>query len=105
MVFPTRSERDRLLNSGSFYLAQSDRLGGRISLNDVCDDDEFGTEDGRFFLAYRKRRGSIARVINKRLLKLLRDGELIARKDDLWRNRTLGSAYQALLNKLLKVSE
>ena len=87
--FPTRSERDRLLKAGSFYLAQSHRLGGKISLNDVCDDDEFGTKDGRFFLAYRKRRGSVAKVINKRFLKLLRDGGLIARMDDLWRNRTL----------------
>jgi len=105
MVFPTRAERDRLRNAGSFYLAQDHRLGGRIALNDVCDEDEFGTEDGRFFIAYRKRRGSVARVINKRSLKLLRDGGLIARKDDLWRNRTLGNAYQALLNKMLKVPE
>jgi hypothetical protein len=105
MVFPTRAERDRLLNARSFYLAQAHRVGGRISLNDVCDEDEFGTEDGRFFIAYRKRRGSVAKVINKRFLKLLRDGGLIARKDDLWRSRTLGGAYQALLNKLLKVPE
>jgi HKD family nuclease len=105
MVYPTRAERDRLLNARSFYLADIRRAGGRISLNDVRDEDEFGTEDGRFFVAYRKRRGSVARVINKTTLKLLRDGGLIARKDDLCRNRKLGNAHQALLNKLLRVPE
>jgi hypothetical protein len=47
MVFPTRAARDRLLNARSFYLAEIHRAGDRISLYDVCDDDEFGTEDGR----------------------------------------------------------
>jgi hypothetical protein len=50
MVFPTRAARDRLLNARSFYLAEIHRAGNRISLNDVCDDDEFGTEVGRFLL-------------------------------------------------------
>jgi hypothetical protein len=105
MVFPTRAARDRLLNTRSFYLAEVHRAGGWISLNDVWDEDEFGTEDGRFFIAYRKRRGSVARALNKRTLKLLKTGGMIARKDDLCRDRRLGSAHRALLNKLLKVPE
>jgi HKD family nuclease len=103
LVYRARPERDRVLNAGSFYLAEIHRAGGWISLNDVCDEDEFGTEDGRFFIAYRKRKGSVAKAINKRTLKQLRDGGLITRKAGLCRARRLGSAHQALLNKLLKV--
>jgi HKD family nuclease len=105
MVFPTRAARDRLLNARSFYLAEIRRAGGWISLNDVRDEDEFGTQDGRFFIAYQKRRGSVSRALNKRTFKMLKTGGLIARKGDLCRERRLSSAHRALLNRLLNVPE
>lgn len=104
MVFRTRAARDRLFNAGSFYLAEIHRADGVISLRDVCEEDEFGTEDGRFFVAYQKRRGSVARRLNKRTLKLLKDGGLIVNKDDLRQDRRIGKANRDLLNRLLRVS-
>jgi len=104
MVFRTRAARDRLFKAGSFYLAEIHRAGGVISFRDVCEEDEFGTEDGRFFVAYQKRRGSVARRLNKRTLKLLKDGGLIVKKDDLCQDRRVGKANRDLLNRLLRVS-
>jgi hypothetical protein len=78
------------------------RDGGNLSLNDVRDDDEFRTVDGRYFMAYQKRKGSIAKRLNSKTLKVLREARLIRRKGDLRRNRTLGIQNRSLLNKLLK---
>jgi len=103
IVFGTKSERDRVLKAGSFYLGKMiHRKGGILSLNDVRDDDEFRTVDGRYFVAYQKRKGSIAKLMKAKTLNVLRDGGLILRKDDLRRNRTLGFKNRSLLNKLLK---
>ncbi len=102
MVFHAKADRDRLLEAGSFYLAEIHRNGGILSLNDVRDDDEFRTEDGRFFVAFQKRKGSIAKSLNSKTLKVLREGRFIRRKDDLRRNRTMRSRNRTLLNKLLK---
>ena len=57
MVFPRRKDRDRMRNAGAFYLAQLHSRGGYLSLNDVRDDDDFRTEDGRYFVAYQRRKG------------------------------------------------
>jgi HKD family nuclease len=103
MVFSSKAEHDRLIDAGSFYLGEIRRNGGSLSLNDVRDDDEFKTEDGRLFVAYQKRKGSIAKSLTSKTLKLLREGGLISRKGDLCRNRTLGKQNRLLLNKLLKV--
>lgn len=103
MVFRTRAARDRILNAGSFYLAEIRRAGGVISLKDVCEEDEFRTEDGRFFVAYKKREGSVAKLLNKRTLKSLKDGGMILRKDDLRRDRRVGKASRLVLNRLLRV--
>jgi HKD family nuclease len=102
MVCRTKSDRDRLLEAGSFYLAEIHRNGGTLSINDVRDDDEFGTADGRFFVAYQKRRGSIAKSLKAKTLRVLRNGGFILRKEDLCRNRTIGLQKRSLLNKLLK---
>jgi hypothetical protein len=102
MVFGTKSERDRVLNAGSFYLAEIHRTGGILSLNDVRDDDEFRTVDGRFFVAFRKRKGSIAKSLKAKTLRVLRDAGFILKKDDLRRNRTMGMQNRTLINKLLK---
>ena len=102
MVFGTKSERDRVLKAGTFYLGVIHRDGGNLSLNDVRDDDEFRTVDGRYFMAYQKRKGSIAKRLNSKTLKVLREARLIRRKGDLRRNRTLGIQNRSLLNKLLK---
>jgi len=103
MVFSAKAERDRLLRAGSFYLAEIHRTGGILSLNDVRDDDEFRTEDGRFFVAFERRKGSIAKSLKAKTLKALRDSGFILRKDDLRRNRTMGLRNRSLLSKLLKV--
>jgi len=103
IVFGTKSERDRVLKAGSFYLGKIiHRKGGILSLNDVRDDDEFRTVDGRYFVAYQKRKGSVAKLLNAKTLKVLRDSGLILRKDDLRRNRTMGIRNRTVLNNLLK---
>jgi len=102
MVFNAKAERDRLLEARSFYLAEIHRTGGILSLNDVRDDDEFRTEDGRYFVAFQKHKGSVAKLLKAKTLKALRDGEFILRKDDLRRNRTMGFKNRSLLKKLLK---
>jgi HKD family nuclease len=102
IVFPSKSERDRVLSAGSFYLAEIRPRGGLLTVNDVRDDDEFRTEDGRYFLAYQKRRGSIAKSLNSKTLRLLRSEGFISRKEDLRRNRRLGMGNRMLLNRILR---
>jgi HKD family nuclease len=101
IVFDTKSKHDRVLKAGSFYLGEIHRKGGILSLNDVRDDDEFRTVDGRYFVAYQKRKGSVAKSLNSKTLKLLKDKGFIRRKDDLRRNRTMGMENRTLLNTLL----
>src|SRR5262249_19186900 len=96
-----KSDRDRLLKAGSFYLGAIRKRGGTLSINDVRDDDEFRTEDGRYFIAYQKRSGSRSKSLTPKTLKLLKDNGVIARKSDLRRNRTFGRKNCALLKTLL----
>jgi hypothetical protein len=104
IVFSSRADRDRLVDAESFFLAELHRSGGKLSLNDVQDNDEFGTDDGRFFVAYKKRRNSKAKTLNSRTLKALREHGVIHRKDDLRRNRSLGRAASSVLTKLLNLT-
>jgi HKD family nuclease len=105
MVFSSKSERDRVLNASSFYLAEIRNRGGLLSIHDVLDDDEFRTDDGRYFVAYQKRRGSTAKFLNSKTLRLLRKAGFISRKSDLQRNRTLGKRNRLLLSRMLKVRQ
>jgi HKD family nuclease len=103
LVFPTRAARDRLRDASSFYLADFCEGVGFLSLNDVCAYDDFKTEDGRYFLAYLHRKGSITKTLDRATLTHLRTNRFISKKGDLKRERSLGDANRVLLNRLLRV--
>ncbi len=103
MVYGTRAQREKVRDARSFYLAELFQNGGFLSLNDVCDYDDFKTEDGRYFIAYRRRKGSIKKRLSKPTLATLKKDGFIRKKDDLKRNRKLGHSHRVLLNRLLRV--
>ena len=99
----SRAERDRLRNAESFYVAWISRGGGSLSLNDVRAYDDFKTEDGRYFLAHQRRKGSITKTLDRATIAYLKKNGFISNKDDLKRDRSLGNANRVLLNRLLRV--
>jgi HKD family nuclease len=103
IVYDTRAERDKLRDAGSFYLADLFQEGIFLSLNDVRDYDDFKTEDGRYFIAYQRRRGSIRKRLNRVTLSLLKTCGFIRKKEDLKRDRKLRHPQRVLLNRLLRV--
>jgi len=103
LVFHARADRDKLRQVGAFYLAELRKDGGSLSLNDVCDDDDFDTKDGRYLVAFQRRKGSISKKLDRATLALLRRQGVIGKKDDLQRNRRLRKEHREFMNRLLKV--
>lgn len=103
MVYPRQTDRDRLRAAGSFYLAELHGNGGHLSLNDVRDEDDFKTEDGRYFVAYQKRKGSISRNLTPSVLSRLKQEGVIKKKEDLHRDRRISRAHREVLDRLLRV--
>jgi HKD family nuclease len=103
LVFRRRADRDSLQKAGAFYLAELQGAGGLLSLNDVRDDDEIRTEDGKYFVAYQKRKGSIVKRLGAPTLTMLKREGVIKKKDDLRRERTLSRSKCDVLNSLLRV--
>jgi HKD family nuclease len=102
IVFPRRSERDRMRNAGAFYLAELHKRGGLLSVNELRDDDDFRTEDGRFFIAYQRRKGSILRNLSPSVLSLLKEKGVVKRVSDLRRERRVSKAHREVLDGLLR---
>jgi hypothetical protein len=103
MVYPRRSDRDRLRNAGAFYLVELHGRGGVLSLNDVRDDDDFRTEDGRYFVAYQKRKGSISKKLDPSVLSLLKEKGVVQKRADFRRERRISRVHREVLNSLLRV--
>ena len=74
-----------------------------LSLNDVCEKDELTTEDGRFLIAYQKRKGSVIRSVTPSTLTLLKQTGVIKKKEDLGRDQRLSRASRQALDALLCV--
>ena len=104
MVFPRRSDRDRMRNAGAFYLAQLHSRGGYLSLNDVRDDDDFRTEDGRYFVAYQRRKGSILKKLSPSVFSLLKEKGVVKNKTDFQRTRRVSRAHREVLDGLLRTT-
>jgi hypothetical protein len=105
MVCRRRSDRDRLFNPGAFYLAEFQGTKVQLSLNDVLEKDEFTTEDGRYLVAYQKRKGSKFRSVTPATLATLKGAGVIKKKGDLQQDRRLSRAGREAINALLRVPQ
>jgi HKD family nuclease len=103
LVYTRKVDRDRLRKPGAFYLVEMQGKELQLSLNDVRDDDEFTTDDGRYFIAYRKRNGSVVKRVSPSTLALLRRAGVVEKKEDLQRDRRLSHANRETLDALLRV--
>lgn len=105
MVCRRQADRERLFKPGGFYLAEFQGKNVRLSLNDCCAKDEFTTEDGRFLIAYQKRRGSVTKTVSPKTLILLKQAGVIKEKEDLRRDRRLSRASREALDAVLRVPQ
>jgi hypothetical protein len=103
MVFRRRADRDRLFEPGAFYSAELQGKSLSLSLNDVCDEDEFKTDDGQYLIAYQRRRGSVSRRVSSSVLGLLKGAGVARTAKDLLNDQRLSRPKREMLNSLLKV--
>jgi len=105
LVCSLRADQQRLTKAGAFYLAEFQDRKLQISLNDVRGEDYFRTEDGQYFVAYQKRKGSVIRNASSTFLAGLKREGVIKKKDDFRHDRRLSKSDREALNPLLRVPQ